>query len=285
MESIGRILLAIDMKEPGGTLLSMAGMLARTYSSDIVLLHVVPQVTRSPVPLERLRESAEQHLEDVRNNLMKQSVPSVQNVVAVGPPFHSIIESAEQHYADIIMIGSGTKEAGEQFQLGVTAEQIIRNSAKPVWVVKTGSSHSIERVLCPVDFSAHSAAALDFAIFLASTFEADLTVLNVVERLSNIYRGRPLVKPEEQGIYEVDQQAEFDEFLKPFYFDRVHWTRVMKQGNPHEEIHDFIRQNGCGLLVMGSEGRTGLSRILMGSVAEKVLRELPCSVVTLKAGT
>jgi universal stress protein E len=283
MESIDRILLAIDMKEPGGTILGVAAMLALTCGSEISLLHVIQPVKGSPVPLERLQEAAQNHLEEMAEKLLKRDIPSVHSLVVVGSPFQSVVEVAERQHADMIMIGSGTKEAGESFQLGVTAEQIIRTASKPVWVVKSGSAHSIDRILCPVDFSSHSALALEFALFLGSTFGADLTVLTVVERLSNIYPGRPLVLPEEQGIYEADQRAEFDEFLKPFTFDKVRWKKVLRQGKPHEEILGVIKETGCSLVVMGSEGRTGLSRILMGSVAEKVLRALPCSIVTLRA--
>ena len=81
----------------------------------------------------------------------------------------------------------------------------------------------------------------------------------------------------------MPDESRFDRFLERFDFQNVNWTRAVEKGQAHEEILAFSRKRGADLLVMGSVGRTALNRILIGSVAEKVIRELPCSVVTFKA--
>jgi len=138
-------------------------------------------------------------------------------------------------------------------------------------------------VLCPVDFSAAAGRALTNAIMLARRFKADLTVLYVTEDLSNIYPGRPLIDPTAQGSYAGEQLREFQAFLADYDFSDVRWQKMVRHGEPYKEILSYVRETGCQLMVMGSEGRTGLSRLLLGSVAEKVVRELPCSIITVKA--
>jgi hypothetical protein len=77
-------------------------------------------------------------------------------------------------------------------------------------------------------------------------------------------------------------QDHYDEFLRGFEFEKFTWKKVFRRGKPHEEILRAVREAGADLLVMGSQGRTRLSRMLMGSTAEKVVREMPCSVLMIK---
>ena len=78
-------------------------------------------------------------------------------------------------------------------------------------------------------------------------------------------------------------KIQFKEFLKKFDFGQVQWEKVISQGSVDGEILNYVRKQNIDLLVMGTVGRTGLSRILIGSVAEKVIREAPCSVITTKS--
>jgi hypothetical protein len=86
-----------------------------------------------------------------------------------------------------------------------------------------------------------------------------------------------------QAKYAEADLQRFDRFLTDFDFHNVRWSKAVRYGRPHEQILALAREQGVDLLVMGSTGRTGLARILMGSVAEKVLREVPCSMIMVKA--
>ena len=282
MEQLKQVLVAMDTKKHTQSLIGAALLVAGPFQSRITLFHAIPEVKGSPLQRPELVEFTERFLDQAEKEIAQHG-PQVKSAVAFGPPVASILGAADEHQADLIMIGSGSKELNERFQLGVTAEQIVRHSPRPVWMVGPGQTSNVDRILCPVDFSPHSRKALDFAVGFARAFKADLTVLTVVEKLSNIYPGRPVIKPLEQGSYGEDRAAEFEAFLADVDFDEVKWQKVILEGEPHEEILGFIRKGGCPLIVMGSEGRTGLMRFILGSVAEKVIREVPCSTVTVKA--
>jgi universal stress protein E len=197
-----------------------------------------------------------------------------------GVAFDRIRRYAEEHDVNIIMIGAGRKPGDEAFPLGITAARICREAGKPVWVVKPGAPERIERILCAVDFSDPSRRALVNAVHLARSFHAELTVLTAVPPLANWLGEAPA---DAQEAFVARQRARFDEFLQPLDFHGISHQAVVRLGQPHEQILAAVAELKADLLVMGSVGRTGVARVLMGSVAEKVAREMPCSIITVKA--
>jgi nucleotide-binding universal stress UspA family protein len=121
------------------------------------------------------------------------------------------------------------------------------------------------------------------AIHLARQFGAALTVLHVLDTYLAGFANTPSPAAEELARQRQQRQTEFDQFLAGFDLIGVTVTPQVAAGAPAFEILETVRAGGVDLLVMGSVGRTGLARILLGSVAEKVVRELPCSVITVKS--
>jgi len=149
--------------------------------------------------------------------------------------------------------------------------------------VKPGAIPLIRMIFCPVDFSEASKRALINAIHLSRTCAAHLTVLTVFEPLLSSFfgPGRTPGESKEKDLVKR-QQHQYDRFLRGFESDNLTWTKISRRGEPHEEILRAIRETQPDLLVMGSQGRTGFMRLLMGSTTERVVREMPCSVITLK---
>lgn len=284
MKLVEKILFATDFSQAADNALQMAISVAKTFSSEIIMIHVIREPQDSPLALDRLKNAATKRFKGIQSDIKKEGIQVDEPIVAVGTPFDQIIQFAASRDVNVIIIGSGEKERGDRFRLGITAERLVRRSNKPVWVVKRGSPPLIKKILCPVDFSEPSRRALTNAIHLSRNFQADLTVLTVVEPLSSIYRAAAgaLAKAEEKTWLE-QEQFQFDKFLRGFDFHNLTWTKALRQGKPHQEILAMARETKCDLLVMGSEGRTGLARIFLGSVAEKVIREIPCSVITVKS--
>jgi tetratricopeptide (TPR) repeat protein len=92
-----------------------------------------------------------------------------------------------------------------------------------------------------------------------------------------------MVYEEEKMNLKLVQESEFNEFLEQFDIENVSYKKVTNEGVDYQEILNFISENKIDLLLMGTTGKTGLSRILMGSTTTKVTRELPCSFITTKA--
>jgi nucleotide-binding universal stress UspA family protein len=286
MKKIEKILLATDFTRASEDAQKMAASLAAKSASKIYLLHVIPKAIqlygRSLDQTPLLQESTNV-LGEYADEIRRGGVSEVETLLVSGNPQEEIISQADTLGVNVIMIGSGDKDRGDRFPLGVTAQNIIRSTATPVWVVRRGSSAGIKSILCPVDFSEHSRRAVVNAADLSRMFGAKLQVLAVAENLSRVYRGMPLYLGKGEADGKRHCKKELDKFLRDFDFEGMAYNRAVRYGEPHEEVLKAASEMGADLMVMGSIGRTGLTRVLMGSVAEKIARELPCSLIMMKA--
>jgi nucleotide-binding universal stress UspA family protein len=133
----------------------------------------------------------------------------------------------------------------------------------------------IERILCPVDFSHSSAAAYDYARSLARHYEAKLFVQHVVEQLVAI--GDTHIPQEHLEELYRRQQADAEERLRQLasnVADGVQQEFILQRGGPAaDSILSFAEDQEIDLIVMGTHGRRGLDRLVMGSVLERILRK------------
>jgi nucleotide-binding universal stress UspA family protein len=142
----------------------------------------------------------------------------------------------------------------------------------------------LRRILVPTDFSKSSRNALTYGAAFATRFGAELYLLHVVQDLAlfipEAVMVPPVVPPVEQFVSAARQALE--RALGELPLPDVRVTPEVVEGAPFEEIIRFARERDIDLIVMGTHGHTGLAHILMGSVAEKVVRRAPCPVLTVR---
>jgi nucleotide-binding universal stress UspA family protein len=153
---------------------------------------------------------------------------------------------------------------------------------------KGASMIQLEHILVPIDFSHFSDKALSYGCALAEQFDAQLHLLHVVSfprdfaamdwsagyanRLPETY----FQELEEAACRQLDETS-FPETRRPLTA-----KREVREGTPFVEIVRYARQNEIDLIVIGTHGRTGIAHMLMGSVAEKVVRKAPCPVLAVR---
>lgn len=139
--------------------------------------------------------------------------------------------------------------------------------------------------LVPVDFSAASDQALAYAIALATKLQACLTLLHVIHDLPLGVGDAPSALPY-PALYLQELEAEVQrglaEHLKQVHDAGLQGDTVMVHGVPFQRILDTARDRHIDLIIMGTHGRTGLRHVLMGSVAEKVVRLASCPVLVTR---
>ena len=281
MKLLGKILVAMDFKHASEEALGMSLFLAKEFDSEIILIHVIPEIKDFQMARGKIRKKVTDKLKHMEMDLKRKGIASVETITRFGIPFERIMEHAEELDVNLIVVGSG--KGDKKFPLGITAERVMIYADKPVLVVKQGSRPFIRRILCPVDFSETSRRALKNAIHLSKTFQAHLTVLTVFEPLLSNYFGVGQTPGErKEKILVKRQQQQFDRFLQGFNLENLDWKKTIRRGKPHQEILRAVDETKSDLLVMGSLGKTGLSRMLMGSTTERVVREMPGSMITLK---
>lgn len=140
------------------------------------------------------------------------------------------------------------------------------------------------KILVPIDFSENSESAFDYALTLAKQFNAELTVIHVINEpvdLRGLYV--PHISFEELGR-EIEESAVkmLDIFCKEKMGTFSNYKKCIVTGIPYEEIISNASKMDASLIVLGTHGRTGLDHLLFGSTAERVVRSASCPVLTVR---
>ena len=231
MKLLGKILVAMDFKHASEEALGMSLFLAKEFDSEIILIHVIPEIKDFQMARGKIRKKVTDKLKHMEMDLKRKGIASVETITRFGIPFERIMEHAEELDVNLIVVGSG--KGDKKFPLGITAERVMIYADKPVLVVKQGSRPFIRRILCPVDFSETSRRALKNAIHLSKTFQAHLTVLTVFEPLLSNYFGVGQTPGErKEKILVKRQQQQFDRFLQGFNLENLDWKKTIRGGSP-----------------------------------------------------
>jgi nucleotide-binding universal stress UspA family protein len=140
---------------------------------------------------------------------------------------------------------------------------------------------TIQTILHPTDFSESAEQAFHLACSLARDHNARLIVVHVMPTPTTTLGGTPAPPPipEEYGWEELAQKLRAVQAPPP----AIPVDHMLEEGDPVSTILQSAERAGCDLIVMGTHGRRGLGRLLMGSVAEEVMRKAPCPVLTVKS--
>jgi nucleotide-binding universal stress UspA family protein len=285
MKLLKKALLVTDFGEASKATLRTAATLAAVFGSEIHPLHVLREAPELPPEegIDDARLIADRELRKLTDELEAQNISFAPPVVAQGIPSEVILEHANARDVNVILMGAGERGSEGAVRLGTTAERVVRRSSKPVWVVRPGSRESVKRVICAVDFSDHSRRALTNGIHLARNFAAELLVLTVLEPLEELVPFGAMVSSAAPTTYAQSVQDRFESLLQGHDLHGVKFEERIGHGRPAEVIRRVAAEQNADLLVMGSAGKSGFARFFLGSVAGSVLRNAPCSVLTVKS--
>jgi len=144
---------------------------------------------------------------------------------------------------------------------------------------------TIARILCPVDFSDSAEHAMRYAAGLAGTFNAELTLVHVIAPVVSALPGETALPDTLQADIEELTAAcreRLEHLAAQLTSEGLTVRQQVLNGVPFVEIVRYARDAASELIVMGTHGRTGLGHLLIGSVAERVVRRAPCPVLTVK---
>jgi nucleotide-binding universal stress UspA family protein len=283
VNALDRILVPVDLGPSTTAVIDTAGQLAAAFSARIRMLYVVEELPHALTALDLLKQAAAERLAKLQQGLAARGVRTEPPIVAVGKPFDEIVRAADRTNASLVVLGRGGRDAAQP-ALGTTAARVMRRTSKPVLAVAGTAACTIHRILCPVDGSNASGRGLGNAIQLADRLKARLTVATVTTDFSLL----PAVAsraPDMARIaseYEQMEREQFERFIQGFDFGGVEWDKEVHYGHPADEIVKLANEAKYDLVIMGSTGRSGLPRILLGSTAETVARRVDCDVLTVK---
>ncbi len=140
-----------------------------------------------------------------------------------------------------------------------------------------------KKILCPVDFSQYTQDVINCAADLAKKYGGELHVMHVVPNMTYFTPYESFLTPENLVAIERNIEDEVESnFTKLLKNESVPTKSIIKTGAPFVEIIDYAKSESIDLIVMGTHGHSGIEHILIGNVAEKVVRKSPCPVMTIR---
>ncbi|HEU4730156.1 MAG TPA: universal stress protein [Kofleriaceae bacterium] len=290
--SFRKLLCPVDFSPGSQHALRVAARMAREADAELVVVHAwyLPSGAfagdyQAPDDMLRLIvEDDQRGLADAIREATALGAPRATPRLLHGVPWDQIVQLASDDAAiDLIVMGTHGRSGLARVLLGSVAEQVIRHAPCPVLATREpGGVEPFRKVLCPIDFSDDSRQALARAAELVAP-GGGITLLHVIEPAIT-FSGLPL---SENRLQEIDRRATHE--LASWASDlekraSVPVSTEIRIGRPGAEALSVLDADPAfDLVVLGSHGRTGIPRVLLGSVAEKVLRHAACPVLVVRS--
>lgn len=295
-----RLLVATDLSVPAEKALAWAQDLAKLHGASLLLVHCVmpPDSFGAAVEMplgmgDQLLASARERIEALANDLRARG-REVDVTVGFGRPESFIEDTCRKEGADLCVIGTRGLRGFRHLLLGSTAQRVLRGACCPVLSVHEeddGLASSVRKLLVPTDFSPDAGAAIEDA----------LRLFPLVASGATIWLLYALQLPTDYGVYGTQGMSQMSfrywEALASSFEERLEGIgsalrkrglkveTMVRRGYAPEAILAAADELDVDLIAMGTRGRTGLGRLVLGSTAERVVQCAPCPVLTSHAST
>ena len=280
-----KILVAVDGSDSGKNAFRQACRVARDDKSWITVLTAIPlfedqfDVLSMKEKVSRtLREEGEKILAEMKK-IAEEEDAFIKPMLKEGSPFEMILDTAEESNYDLIVMGRRGHSNIERALVGSVTASVIAHSSRDVLVIPKDTTLGWKNILLPTDGSRYSDVATDKAIDLAHSYGSDIMAVSIVDVTEEFYTEAPdaveeLIRKAKRFVEDIKKRA-----------NGLNIHTLVKEGETYEVITNLARESISDVIVMGSHGRTGVKRFLIGNVAEKVIGYAPCPVLITKGST
>lgn len=238
----------------------------------------------APQMVEKAEQSLRGHLEDVTARAKKEGL-ACETIVRRGDAYKDIVDEAAKQKSTMIVMGRRGRTGLSRLMMGSTTARVIGHAPCSVLVVPRAAQVEFKNVLVATDGSKYSAAAASEAVGIAKINNSKLTVISVVPSefmpptdLELAIGQRELIAEKEMKEAEKNAKAVKDAAQK----EGVAVQAFVLSGKPADAVIETAKEKNADLIVLGSHGRTGLEKLLMGSVAERVIVLAGSAVLVVK---
>ncbi len=277
------LLFATDLTSRCDRALSRAAYLARTWKAKLVVLHAIDPAyaTSYAMQIKALpswRRPQDYQTVAVRRLSMDLEVEKIEAEVCVteGIPHNVILEAVHQKNSDLVITGVGRDESLARIQLGSTLDELLKKLSIPLLIVRRRVRGPYRRVVIATDFSPASRPALEKAAQWFS--DAQLILFHAFE--DDLGWDAP-----PNDAWKTIAKNQCDHFLADIPFEpsvMQRLDRIIDRGHPEELLSDYVRHEEIDLVVLGTHGRTGFLKALIGSTAESLLHLLECDTLVVR---
>ncbi len=283
MGKYNKILVAVDGSEASKNALRQSFKLAFDGKKWLTVLTINPPYhgDLSLIGISNLSNVLKGPGEKVLAEAMEiadEGKASIKTRLEEGDPFQKIIEVAEEERCELIMLGRRGKSHLERALMGSVTAKVIGHYKGKILVVPGASSIGWNNILVAADGSKNSEAAIEEAINYANAYDGSLKIVSAVDVTEEFETQAP-------GLLDkmIEKTKAYLEGVKKKALDAgVNAETFVRQGEPYKVIIDLASQLNADTIVMGTHGRTGITRIFMGSVTARVIGHTRCPVLVVK---
>jgi len=296
MEKFRKLFVAIDFSPNSDEALRQAHDRALSTGAQLAVCHIVPNELRSnllfpdisriaalrfPLEMKQIAEAAVARVAEITGRTEEE----FELIVDDGTPQALILNRAEEWLADLVIVGSHGQTSAADALLGSVTDSVIRHAHCPVLIVRPGKRTG--RIITGTDFSDPVLPALRAAGDEAERTGAELTVVHSLDMVWSLaaypalaFGGAPFnISMEQIKELELVATQRLEESLKQL---NISGDTLVTIGPAGKALIDIASERKADLIVVGTIGRTGLRRALLGSVAETVAKGAPCSVLIIR---
>jgi nucleotide-binding universal stress UspA family protein len=281
---VKRLLVPLDGSSLSEAVLPLAEALAHDTGAELVFLQALR--AQGSLPLEaKAQEDAEAYLYRTTETRTALGL-AARWVVWYDDPDQAIVDAATVNEVDLIVMATHGRGGLGRLLLGSVAERVVRRAPAPVLLVRDHSTQAREvvgKILVPLDRSRLSEGVLSVVERLAGSRGAGVCLVHAVEPGPPPLAGVPLPAEDLMGRWVAEAEDHLARVAERLEAQDIAVTCVVRTGAPPDVILRCASEAGAGLVAMTTHGRTGLDRLLMGSVAEQIVRAAPTPVLLWKA--
>lgn len=306
MDSLNNIVVGIDFTKSSDAALAQAMRMAQWNTANIHVIHVIESLvisdlaraygvseaqTKSDV-IKAARQRADEAIAAAQslNAVNANSRPlrlETDVDIAIGSPFYEIMCRVQDVRADLLILGAhGTSPT--QHVAGTLASKFVRKAPTKVMLVREKGARPFARIAACVDFSESSPLVMEQAIRCAQQDKAAIDILHVFSppwAVVHYMSPTPQMSPDFQKQYRDQLLAQIEDLVRRFDAETVALTvrhHLVEAMNVKWGITEFLKSSGADLVVTGTRGRSWFTGLLIGTTAEAIVRDSPCSVLAIK---
>ena len=238
---------------------------SRLFALSVVITNLEFEVTM-PQVVEKEEKKAREHLESIKARASQEGIDCDISVIHGDEPYQDIVRLASENHVDMIIVGRHGRTGLLRLMMGSVAAKLIDHAPCNVLVVSPTARIEFKTILIATDGSRYSEAAVREAIGIAKGCNSHLVAVSVASSEVEVIPAKENV---EKTAALASKEGVKAEGLTVF-------------GKPYEAIIETAKQKGADLIVVGSHGRKGLERLLMGSVTERVIGHTEVGVLVVK---
>ncbi|MBW1917333.1 MAG: universal stress protein [Deltaproteobacteria bacterium] len=280
MARYSKILVAVDGSEPSLHALKES---LRLSKDGLIAVSVAPRyegdlrITGGQSLSALLAEPCERALGQAQK-LAETEGAQISTACMVGEPYEEIVDLAEREKVDLIVMGRSGHSFLARTLIGSNTRRVIGYSPVHVLVVPPQATLNWQKILLPTDGSKYSQKAAERAVDFAKSYGGELTVVSVFDLCCKV--SGPLPAVDQDMLSPI--QGYVDEVKSLAEAEGIKTEGLVRQGRAEQIILDLVTEQKIDLVIMGSHGRTGLDRLLMGSVTERIIGNSTCPVLVVK---